>query len=290
MFKKNQRVDELALLSLDDLSRQDRWSVERQSRYRSRSAYIGNNTAICRVMGRYKLYVATDDIGFGSHMLLDGIWEPWVTAFMARFLKPGMFVADVGANHGYFTVLMADIVGAHGRVVAFEPHPNTVNLLRQSLAVNGFGGRVDVVDCAVSDQDGASLTFHMPAGEPKNARLIDRAYDGLTTVTVRSTTLTTALADWPKLDFVKIDVEGAEEAVLRGGSSLIERTKPALLLEYNALRCQSPDELLTWLHNVYGDPLVLDFDSRLSPISREDLLDKSHSEDWMLLYQVKPKG
>jgi len=238
-------------------------------------------------MGRYKLYVATDDIGFGSHMLLDGIWEPWVTTFMARFLKRGMCVADVGANHGYFTVLMADIVGPEGRVIAFEPHPNTASLLRKSLAVNGFGERVQVVECAVSDMDGALLTFHMPTGEPKNARIVDRPHDSIATVTVRSTTLTTSLADWAKLDFIKIDVEGAEEAALRGGADLLERTKPSLLLEYNALRCVNPAELLTWLSKIYGDPLVLEFDSSLSPVSQEELLDRTRVEDWMLLYQVK---
>jgi FkbM family methyltransferase len=287
MFKKRHCIDEIALLDLDDLANQDRWRIERQSRYRSRSAYIGNNTAICRVMGRYKLYVATDDIGFGSHMLLDGIWEPWVTIFMARFLKRGMCVADVGANHGYFTVLMADIVGPEGRVIAFEPHPRTASLLRKSLAVNGFGERVEVVECAVSDMDGASLTFHMPTGEPKNARIVDRTHDSIATVTVRSTTLTTSLADWAKLDFIKIDVEGAEEAALRGGADLLERTKPSLLLEYNALRCVNPAELLNWLSEIYGDPLVLEFDTSLSQVTQEELLDRTRVEDWMLLYQVK---
>lgn len=288
MFVKNRHADEVALLSLDDLATQDRWSVERKSRYRSRSAYIGNNTAICRVMGRYKLYVATDDIGFGSHMLLDGIWEPWVTTFMARLLKPGMQVADVGANHGYFTLLMADIVGPKGRVIAFEPHPRTASLLRNSLAVNGFGGSVEVVECAVSDEDGASLTFHMPVGEPKNARIVDCDHDDLTTVVVRSTTLTTFLSSWSKLDFIKIDVEGAEEAVLWGAVGLLERTKPRMLLEYSAIRCQNPEELLKWLSSLYGDPLVLGFDSGLSPVKVSELLDRSRVEDWMLFYGAYP--
>ena len=135
--------------------------------------------------------------------------------------------------------------------------------------------------------DGALLTFHMPTGEPKNARIVDRPHDSIATVTVRSTTLTTSLADWAKLDFIKIDVEGAEEAALRGGADLLERTKPSLLLEYNALRCVNPAELLTWLSEIYGDPLVLEFDSSLSPVSQEELLDRTRVEDWMLLYQVK---
>ena len=285
MFKNAKRGDEMALLNLADISGQDRWSFERQSRHRARAVYLGDKTAICRVMGRYKLYVSTDDVGFGSHMLLDGVWEPWVTTFMARFVKPGMWVADVGANHGYFTLLLADIVGAQGRVAAFEPHPTTVRHLRRSVSVNGFDDRVQIIERAVSDEDDLILGFHIPTQEPKNARLVDQK-GGADVVEVKSTTLTTSFADWSRLDFIKIDIEGAEEAALRGAKGLIERLKPNLLLEFNSLRCKDPRELLRWLSKHYGDPLVLDFDSNLSPVGEDVLLDRGQSEDWMLFYQA----
>lgn len=285
MFKSSRGASELSLLSLVDIANDDRWTFERQCRARAGAIYLGGRTALCRVMGRYKLYVATDDIGFGSHMLLDGLWEPWVTTFMARLVKPGMRVADVGANHGYFTLLMADLVGSEGAVAAFEPHPRTVELLRRSVAVNGFSSRVTIHDCAVMAEPGASLTFFSPAGEPKNARVIEQAREGTPTVQVRGDTLTNLLKGWPALDFIKMDVEGAEEGALLGARPLLEQHRPKLLLEYNALRCNDAAALLAWLKALYGAPRVLEFDSSLSPVTDEALLDRSRTEDWMLYYE-----
>src|SRR5918912_920802 len=86
-------------------------------------------TALCRVLGRYKMYVDLRDTGFVPHLMFEGYWEYWITDFMWRNLGPGQVALDVGANHGYYTVLMSDLVGAQGMVRAFEPNPRLVELL-----------------------------------------------------------------------------------------------------------------------------------------------------------------
>lgn len=272
---------EASLLGLDVIVSKDRYTLERRARALTDNAYLGDKITLCRILGRYKFYVASDDVGFGGHVILDGIWEPWVTSFMARKLERGMFAADVGANHGYYTVLMADIIGPGGRVLAVEPHPRTSELLRRNVTINGFASWVDVADCAVGHSAGEFLTLHVPDNEPKNAHVV-HGYNEPGALKIRSERLDDLLAGWPRVDFIKIDVEGAEEAALSGGAMTIERDRPQLLLEYNIHRCVNPEGLINWLTTLYGTIWTLDWDGNLQTVSYEDLFDRQRTEDWML--------
>lgn len=271
------------LLGLNQIVSMDRWQLESRSRTMAHPLYLGSGVALCRIMGRFKLYVSTSDVGFGAHVMLDGLWESWLTVFMARIIKSGMSVVDVGANHGYYTVLFADLVGPQGRVAAIEPHPETARLLRRSVDVNGFGRRVAVMEQAAGLVDGAQVTLHMPDGEPKNARVVGVGVEARSDrVRVVSGRLDTLLADWPRVDFLKIDVEGAEEAAIGGLSAILDRDRPKLLLEFNALRCTDAEGLIDRLSALYGQILSVDFNSHALPVSRETLLDRRRTEDWIL--------
>ena len=274
---------EMNLIGLNELKKMDRWELERRSRALAEPLYVGKQIALCRIMGRYKFYVATDDFGFGAHILMDGLWESWLTVFMARIIKPGMCVVDAGANHGYYTMMFADLVGQTGHVAAIEPHPVTAALLKRNVDVNGFSSRVQLFDSALSKADGEELSFMMPENEPKNARLTGAAY-GQTpgTTKVLSARLDTLLAPWPRVDFIKIDVEGAEETALEGAWPLLERDRPMLLLEFNPSRCQDPGGLLDRLEGLYGRIYAVGFESDLTPISRDDLMDTQNQEDRIL--------
>ena len=278
--------NEAPLLGLHAICSQDRYTLERRVRALAHNAYLGDNVTLCRILGRYKFYVASDDVGFGGHVILDGIWEPWVTTFMAKTVKPGMYVADVGANHGYYTVLMADIVGPEGRVLAVEPHPRTSDLLHRNVTINGFASHTDVADCAVGFFAGEILSLHVPDNEPKNAHVVHGS-EAPGSLKIRSERLDDLLAGWPRIDFIKMDVEGAEEAALSGAAVTIERDRPQLLLEYNIHRCQNPEGLITWLTTLYGEIWTLDWNGNLEPVSRDALLDRDRIEDWMLYLTTK---
>ena len=254
----------------------------RRSRAMASTTTLGD-MVLCRVLTRYRLYVAAGDVGFGCHVMLDGIWENWLTAFMAHRIETGMHVVDVGANHGYYTLLFAHLAGPTGRVAAIEPHPGTASLLRKSVYANGFQPWTTVFEGAATSGDHEALRLSVPDHEPKNAHLVadDRA-DGFT---VRGSRLTTLLADWPRVDFIKIDVEGAEEACLEGAWPLLERDRPMLVLEFNALRCVDPAGLLDRLEAVYGRTGVIGRDGRVTPADRARLLDTQQIEDWMLFFE-----
>ena len=277
---------ELNLIGLNELLTMDRWALERRSRALVQTAFLGNQLTLCRVLGRYKLYVPTTDLGFGAHVMMDGVWEPWLTVFMASRIKPGMHVVDAGANHGYYTVLFADIVGPAGRVLAIEPNPPTAKLLRQTVGVNGFDSRVDVIEKALTAADDETLVFFAPGQEPKNARVMNADYAGLPEmVTVTGAKLDTLLADWPRVDFMKVDVEGAEEPMLAGAWATIKHDRPELLLEFNSKRCTDPAGLLDRLEAIYGAARLIGFDSSLQSVSREALLSADNEEDWLLYFK-----
>lgn len=275
---------ETSIMSLNEIVQSDRWTLERRSRFLAQSHYLGNELALCRVMGRYKIYVRTDDIGFASHIMMEGLWEPWITSFMAQTVQPGMWVADVGANHGYYTLLMADIVSSSGRVAAVEPHPFTASLLSRTMNVNGYLETVEVSNLACGATNDAELYLLTPPNEPKNAHItpyVDAA--GGDYSIVRGTTLTTLLAAWPQLDFIKIDVEGAEEGVLQGARPLIEKFRPTILLEFRPSRCVNPGETLQWLQDVYGVIHDLDPYGRVEPISLADIVADPDNERMLVL-------
>ncbi len=269
------------LIGLNELGEIDRWTLERRSRVLVEPVYVGDAQALTRILGRYKFYVSTRDVGFGAHVLLDGCWESWLTVFMARRVSPGMHVVDAGANHGYYTVMFADLVGPSGRVAAFEPNPGLAALLRKSVTVNGFASRVEVHEVALSAEDGGSIELHASADEPKNGVIAPAGGGGLA---VRSATLTAALGAWPRVDFLKIDVEGAEEAVLAGAWPLIVRDLPSMVLEFNVGRSRSAAALLDQLEALYGDARAINYDGADEAVVRSALLDPSNKEDWLLYF------
>lgn len=275
-----------ALLGLNELRTADRWQIENRARELAQVVYLGHDVALCRILARYKFYVSANDIGFGAHIMLDGVWEPWITSFIAKRVEPGSTVVDVGANHGYYTLLLADLVGPAGRVAAVEPHPKTCELLRRSVDVNGFRSRTSIFECAVSSQDGELLHFFSPENEPKNARVVGNAPNS-GGMTVLGSRLDTLLTEWPRIDFMKIDVEGAEEAAVDGAWTRIEKDRPDLLIEYSPLRCLDAPALLDRLEKIYPHFSVLNFDSQLEPANRDALLNIAHQEDWMLFLSIE---
>lgn len=282
MMRDANTPPELPLLGLNELVAIDRWTLERRARALARPVYLGNGIALGFILGRYKFYVDTRDVGFGAHVLLDGVWEPWLTVFMAQRIKPGMAVLDVGANHGYYTMLFADLVGPEGKVCAVECNPGLCQLLRRSAMVNGFSDRVQLLEQAAMAHEG-SVTLFIDPQEPKNGRVVGgpEAFVG-GAISVRGGALADDLKGWRKVDFIKVDVEGSEEAALAGLWPIIKRDRPAMLVEFNVHRCADGAGLLAKLRKLYGEIRVVNFDAGAEPIDDAALLDTRSREDWML--------
>lgn len=162
-----------------------------------------------------------------------GAAERPVQRVLEGALDEGTVFYDVGANVGFFTVIAARLVGRSGRVYAFEPVPRNLELLRANVRANQFD-TVDVVERAVADRDGfETLRTTKNPGGASLARGAGRPPDVQAHVEVETVRLD-GLVERGEIappDVVKIDVEGAELAVLRGMKSLLEDQAPDILYE-----------------------------------------------------------
>jgi FkbM family methyltransferase len=175
---------------------------------------------------RYRIFP-----GYG-HAYLYGGWERKSMDLMARYVLPGTTAYDLGANYGMHSLLLAKLVGPSGRVYAFEPHPEVRAALEEQLALNRLD-RVETVPLAISDTVGVGQfdsAHHRGAGHlvPENTN-----QSGATTFEVATSTLDTFVFEGGNKvpDFIKIDIEGAESAALRGGREVITKHRPILLIE-----------------------------------------------------------
>ncbi len=215
-------MDVLNAALLGTMSREN---AEREIRSRVQTVPLGDGVILSRVLGSQKMLLRASDRGFSRHVMFDGYWESWLTVFCARTLKPGMVAFDVGANLGYYTLLFADRVGINGKVIAIEPNPSTFALLQETVSLNGYDRNTTLVQAAATDRSEGEIELFVPFGEPKNATVAtdggERAAELRVSVPVVS--IDHLSAGQQRVDFLKIDVEGAEQAVLAG----MTETSPA---------------------------------------------------------------
>jgi len=173
------------------------------------------------------------DVRESPMMLARALWayEPSKVAALTSLLPEGGTFIDVGANKGDFTILAADTVGPTGRVLALEPESTNVEWLTRSVERNRFNN-VTIEAAAASDHVGEATLFlgktsghHSLVTEPKFSNST-----GTTTVPVRPLDDIVAAHGITSVDVIKIDVEGAEEQVLRGASALLSGNAPMVIL------------------------------------------------------------
>lgn len=228
-----------------------RGDLEEVSRRKAAGVYYGDHRLLCRLLGDYLAFVDTRDLMLGPRLVLDGFWESWVTLAVARHLRPGMWCVDVGANYGYYTLLMVATCGPEGRVVACEPNPLLAGTyLPQNLALNGFYHGVEICPKVIGNTDDPTVDFVLHDGDFATSSL-ERWADAHRAEIVRvpAITLDRLCADWPRLDFVKIDAEGAEALVWEGMQNVLQRFPHAAVVMELHLR-RDPPQTVGLLHQI----------------------------------------
>lgn len=257
-------------------------------RKRCQTTYLGDGVALCRVLGRFHMFVQTTDVGFAVHVMHTGAWEMPLTEFMTRTVSRGMRVLDVGANFGYYSLLMSELVGHEGRCTAFEPNLDVAKLLKRSLAVNGFGSRSHVFELALTDGDRGPMQFFIPHTEPKNARLETKVPEWLKgegrCVDVPTRSLDVLAPELGKVDFIKIDAEGAEMAILEGMKGLLRDQRPDLVIEVNCARGYDVAPAVKELIGLYGQMKYVADDGHAHPVDIDTVKTTNVGEDWLLYF------
>lgn len=184
--------------------------------------------------------------------------EDWFEAelgFVRRWFRAGMVAIDIGANYGVYTLTLARAAGPRGLVVAVEPNPETVHYLSGSLQYNGLNN-VRVIEAALSDT-GGSGTLLLHSNSELN-RLGSATTPGTRSISVPLDTLdSVAFSHLPvQADFCKIDAEGNEASVIRGGKQFFAQQSPLVMFELRDSTTFN-DDLITQLQALAYRPYVL---------------------------------
>jgi FkbM family methyltransferase len=154
----------------------------------------------------------------GAHLFISGKFEDKEMSWVRQTLKPGNIVFDIGANGGIYTVAAAKAVGSSGHVYAFEPGRRELELLRNNIIKNNLSN-VTVVERAVSDKTSSADFVVSQDGAMNSLAENSHAHQKVIYhIEVKTISLNEFVDEYnvSKVDFVKIDVEGAEHLVFRG--------------------------------------------------------------------------
>ncbi len=226
--------------------------------------------AITEVEG-VRIYSALDDASVGKYVRA-GNYEREVTAVFHRFLRKDMHVVDVGANIGYFSLLSAKLVGADGHVTAVEPNPRNVRLLEASCRANGLAN-LTILQMAAGRETGL-LSLNTSHSNGTTSDLMDGTEAALDSELVMCFPLDSALASAPAVDFIKVDVEGAEYNALFGCRKIIGRDRPVIVSEFSpnlmpGISAISGEGYIHWLTGIGYSIAIIEPDGSLSPAGKD---------------------
>lgn len=180
-----------------------------------------------------KLLVNTKEF-IGWNICFLGHYELDTDLILYKFIKKGMCVIEAGAHIGSETVLLGALVGKEGRVYAFEPNPFMLKRLRLNIGLNDFDDRVVASAIVLGDANDAISFYVDNENEPNQGRASKYRHDAQT---IEITAHQQRLDDWahgnkiPRVDFIKIDVQGAEIDILHGATETIAMHRPLIFAE-----------------------------------------------------------
>lgn len=179
-------------------------------------------------------------------------YEPQTQRIFEQIVKPSMTVVDIGAHIGYYSLLSAKLTGANGKVYAFEPAPFLYSILQKNIRANGLEKRAEAFPLALGNHSVKKCVFYI--GEATTSNLFHVPGTGETSIEVEMASLDDFFRkrNWPAVDIVKIDAEGADKIILEGMREVIMRNSGIkLIIEFNPayLRFAGvvPEELLNEL-------------------------------------------
>jgi FkbM family methyltransferase len=175
-------------------------------------------------------------------------YEPFQTEVSKIVLKEGDIAVDIGANIGYYTLLFAKLVGKKGKVIAFEPEPETFTLLKKNVETSRYKN-IEIHQKAVSDKEGkVRLYLHRGDLGYNSISKSKGCYKSIEVDAIR-------VDDYvKKADFIKIDIDGGEEKAMKGMTELLKQ--PLTMITEFAPRCNpNAQRYLTFLkkHFIFYD-------------------------------------
>ncbi len=175
-------------------------------------------------------FINTRDRNVTPWLLMGGHWETNVDVVMSAYVRPGMFVADIGAHMGYYTVKLGSLVGPTGKIFSFEPNPEMNAYTERNISINGVNAELQKI--GLGDKPGVA-TISFVKGNLAQASLTDIGKADFS-FKVEVDTLDNVMRSARPLDLIKLDAEGYEPMILKGARAPLNRSPNcALMLELN---------------------------------------------------------
>jgi FkbM family methyltransferase len=253
-----------------------------ESRTWAKAVSLTEDHVLCRVLTGILMYVHGKDTVVAPHLMFNGVWKPHVTSVLGKYMHPGWFCVDVGANQGYFSMILAHSAWRGGRLMAIEPNPELQRVLIRNITLGDFQRSTEIVECAVSDTKRMAALFvdkYALSNGTLRSFPADRLYD------VPTDTLDNLIkaADWPRVDFIKISAQGSEPAVWEGMREVTLHENPGIviLMEWNPDNYENPK---VFLDQILEDEFSLRYVTSggdLAAIAAEDLLKAPACTLWL---------
>jgi FkbM family methyltransferase len=176
---------------------------------------------------------------FTELVMVSGLWEPYVSKILDREIKPRDVFVDIGANIGIYAIPLAKRLG---KVIAFEPHPKTSQLLEESIEINHLDN-VLLIKKPVGDSK-EKISFDL-TDEPVHAGFNIKSYKSSSSIKIQIVDLDTALAMESKIDWLLIDVNTFEVNVLNGARNILRKHAPKIIIEHRPYNALKVNEILT---------------------------------------------
>jgi FkbM family methyltransferase len=260
-----------------------------------RTLVVANRIPIGRrsvAIGRHRLYADSVDRLLALMSWKLGIGEREECVLIKRVARPGMVAVDVGANVGLHTLGLAQRIGPTGRVHAIEPDPQNFALLARGVE-RAHLSNVRLHQVAASDTRG-TLTLYISDANRGDHRIAPAA-EARRSITVSAVTIDSLLADEPRVDFVKIDVQGAESLAVRGLEETLRRS-PAIgvLCEVAPVWLRrggsSAEELLAIFRGSGLAPHRIQKTGKVTPIEERLAIEEAERSGYVNLYFKRPAG
>jgi FkbM family methyltransferase len=225
--------------------RKSLWSV--RQRYRQRCwAKIKSRPNLTIALGSLKLTLNPDDTGISCELAVEGTHEPVATQLMLEMIREGMVTVDIGANIGYYALQIALRVGTQGRVIAFEPAPNSYGLLVQNIHQNGLTN-VQAYPYAIGSTR-KEMDFFLY--EQSNWNSFVKHGEPIGRVKVLVVPLDEILPSLiNRVDLIRMDIEGHELEAIQGMKNTLRRHQPILCMELHG-SFMPLEEVRTLLHEL----------------------------------------
>lgn len=188
-------------------------------------AGLGNNITIRADLGEW----------IQQQIYFFGVWDARTTGFLTQNVKPGDVFIDIGANIGYFSLLVSELTGNEGTVHAFEPVHRVADRFSENISRNGIKN-IRLNRKAVYSRTG---TIKLYLSSPENMGMSSIHHHDKETGEVQEAS-SVSLDEYAeefgitRVDFIKIDIEGSEAEALKGMAATLQKYKPILIMEVNA--------------------------------------------------------